>query len=454
MDEGFRESMRTTAPQCRALYAAAVIGLISFVALALLFPAPIHSYRARAVLEQTALVGRETPLELELLIQPQVEQLAQEAFPTLADQAQLTSSFSAAVACQVERPTPQQVRITFETHDRYADRSLELCRGLADDLLARAEKSFVPGLNQLRSQRSSIDQRLALVRESKRAAEDELTSLTGNHVTQLIAALQQATPSNPPSSREADAVSAESLRLRSEWQQLLIERSELARTKTDEHPQVKDIDQRLAETKKRIDALSARDAARQGKPQPRPNQLETLQDAFRRRSLELSETVATARRREEELLSEAARLAITPAAIPLSTVVVEQPEVVERQGGQPSGMQLGVLVLVAIAAGGLTYRLLREISAQHKLGSAAEIQSHLDLPVIELAAPQHVPPARHIGRMVRRSLLTAEIGLLILACSTALLVALQPHLTRPVAVDPIGAVAESLDRTFSPTFRR
>jgi hypothetical protein len=285
---------------------------------------------------------------------------------------------------------------------------------------------------------------LSLVRQSKRAAEDELTLLTRDHVAQVTSALQATPAKDGP----ADEVFAQRQRLGSEWQQLLAERSELTRTRTDQHPQIKDIDLRMAELKKRIDALAALDKSQ---PQPAVN---NLQDDFRSRSLELTESIAADRRREEELLAEASQLAITPAPIGLSTIIVEQPELVDRLGGQPSGFQLAVLSLLAITAGGLTYRLLRQWLAQQKLASVEEIEEQLELPVISLSAPHRSAQARRWDPIVRRSLQSAEIGLLIVSAAVFLLVATQSNLVRPVAVDPFGAVAESLDRTFSPTFRR
>jgi hypothetical protein len=308
----------------------------------------------------------------------------------------------------------------------------------------------VPGMSSLRSERANVEERLRLVRQSKRAAEDELTSLTREHVTEFTSALQPA----PGAERSSSPAADELQRLSTEWQQLLMERSELARTKTDGHPQIKDIDLRLAEMKKRVDAVKALDSAAHTKMPPQRRALDSLQDEFRRRSLELSETIAADRRREEELLSEAARLAITPAPIALSTAIVEQPEVVERQGGQPSGFQLAVLSVLSITAGGLTYRLLRQWTAQQTFNSAEDIQEQLELPVITLSARYAAPASALNSRVVRHSLLAAEAGLALMALATFFLVVLQPELARPVAADPFGAVAEALDRTFSPTFRR
>jgi len=447
MDEASRELWGLTPARLRALYAAAVAGLVVFAGAALLFPPPIHSYSARAVLEQTALVGNQAPLELDLLTQAQVEQHAQQAFLAIGGQAKQAATFEQAVGCRVERPTPHQVRITLETRDRYADRSLELCRHIADDLMRNADQSFVPGINSLRSERANVEERLRLARQSKRAAEDELTMLTREHVARFTSALQPGPAAEQTSNPAADELH----RLNSEWQQLLVERSELARTKTDGHPQVKDIDLRLAELKKRADAL---ERATHAKLPPRQRTLDSLQDDFRRRSLELSETIADDRRREEELLSESAHLAVAPAAIALSTNVIEPPEIIERLGGQPSGFQLGVLFLLSATAGGLTYRLARQWSAQQKFNSAEEIQEQLELPVITLAARYDAPASILTTRVVRRSLLAAEAGLAVVVIAVFLLVALQPELARPITADPLGAVAESLDRTFSPTFRR
>jgi hypothetical protein len=449
MDEASRELWGLTPARLRALYAAAVAGLIVFVVAALLFPSPIHSYSARCVVEQTALVGSDLPTEFDLLSQAQVEQQAHGTYLALAGKIKLALTFPQAISCQVERPTPQQVRITIETSDRYADRSLELCRSIADDLAQNADRSFVPGLERIRSERTNVDERLRLVRQSKRAAEDELTILTREHVAQFTAALRPAAITE-----KGQGAADELQRLTTEWQQLLAERSELARTKTDGHPQIKDIDLRLAELKKRSDALTDQQSTADPQASSRQRMLDNLQDDFRRRSLELSESIAADRRREEDLLAEVARLAITPAPIALSTVVVEEPEIIDRLGGQPSAFQLSVLLLLSTTAGGLTYRLLRQWLAQQKFSSAEDIQDQLALPVIMLAARYDAPESILSGRIVRRSLLAAEASLAVVAVVLFLLVALQPDLTKPVSSDPLGAIAESLDRTFASTYRR
>lgn len=449
MDERSRDFIGLTPGQLRALYASVVAGLVVFIAVALLSPAPIHSYRTRAVVEQTAQVGEQIPLELELLTQPKVDQQANDAFLTAAAEMQLTTTYAEAIACQVERPVPQRVRITIEAQDRYADRSLELCRAVAGEMIRRAEKAFVPGLNTLLSQRANVEQRLALTREGKRAAEEELWSLTSEQIAELATALQLA------AGKEAELAptAAESQRLRGEWQQLQAERSDLSRNKTDAHPQMKDIDQRLAETKARIDALESQSRAAGLTRSPAQQRIASVQDEYRRRSRELSNVVSTARRREEELLSEAAQLAVTPAAIPLATVLVQEPELVERNGGQPSGLQMAMMCLLAIAAGGLTYSQVRRHSAMQPLNSAAEIEAQLDLPVISLGPAHRIPAPPVWDRAAKRSLQATEISLLVLAAATIVLLASQPRLAHPAAADPIGAVAESLDRTFSP-FRR
>lgn len=449
MDERSRDFIGLTPGQLRALYAAVVAGLVVFISVALFSPAPIHSYRTRAVVEQTAQVGEQVPLELQLLTQPKVDQQASDAFLTAAAELELTTTYADAIVCQVERPVPQRVRVTIEAQDRYADHSLDVCRAIAGELVRRAEKSFVPGLNTLLSQRANIEQRLALTREAKRAAEDELSSLTSEQVAELATALQMA------AGKEAQLAptAAESQRLRGEWQRLQAERSDLSRNKTDAHPQMKDIDQRLAETKARINALDSQSRAAGSASSPAQQRIASVQDEYRRRSRELSQVVSTARRREEVLLSEAAQLAATPAAIPLTTVLVQEPELVERIGGQPSRLQVAMMCLLAIAAGGLTYGQARRHSAMQRLNSAAEIEARLDLPVISLGPAHRLPTHLPWDSAAKRSLQAAEISLLVLAAATIVLLVSQPELAYPAVADPIGAIAESLDRTFSPLRR-
>jgi hypothetical protein len=435
MDEGSRKPLRFSPAQLRALYAAAVAGLLTFFLTALFFPAPIQSYRARAVVQQTAQVGDQAPLEMQLLTQEQVQKQAEASYQAIQPG---KNAFADAVACQVERPTPSQVRITIETSDRYADRSLALCRRIADDLVDIAATSFVPGIERLRSERANVEQRLALLRQSKRIAEDELTELSHEHVSSVTAAVQGTTAA----AQAAAPVSIERERLTALRQELLTERGELARTKTEQHPQIKEIDVRVAELQNHLDSLPP--------PTPAQSPLDGMQAEYRRRSQELTDVIAEYRRREEELLAQADQLAITPAPIALSSEIVESPQVIDRLGGQPSGFQVVVLILLSVTAGGLTYRLLRQWSAQQKFQSAEDIQEQLELPVVALN-PADGPSCT---RLLRRSLLAAELSLATVAALVFLLVMLQPELSRPISSDPWGAVAESLDRTFATTLRR
>lgn len=435
MDEASRELARFSPAQLRALYAAAVAGLLTFVLAAILFPAQIHSYRARAVVQQTAQVGDQAPLEMELLTLAAVQEQAEASYQATQPG---KNAFADAVACQVERPTPSRVAITIETSDRYADRSLALCRRIANDLVNSAAKSFVPGIERFRSERANVEQRLGLLRQSKRIAEDELTALTHEHVSRVTAAVHGTTAA----AQAAAPVSIERERLTALRRELLTERGELARTKTEQHPQIKEIDVRVAELQKHLDTLPS--------TVPTKSPLDGMQAEYRRRSQELADVIAEYRRREEELLAEAAQLAITPLPIALTTEIIEPAEVIDRLGGQPSGFQIAVLLLLAMTAGGLTYRLLRQWMAQQKFLSADDIQEQLEMPVLALTAA-HGPS---YTRLIRRSLLAAELSLATVAVITFLLVMLQPELSRPISSDPLGAVAESLDRTFAPTLRR
>ena len=440
MDEASRELVRFSPAPLRALYAAAVAGLLAFVLTALLFPAPIHSYRARAVVQQTAQVGDQAPLELDLLTLPQVQAQAEASYKAALTTATKRADLAEAIACQVERPTPSQVRVTIETSDRYAEHSLALCRAIADDLVQNADTSFVPGIERLRSERANVEQRLELLRQSKRIAEDELTALAHEHVGRVTASMQGMTAA----AQAAAPVSIEREGLMMLRRELVTERRELARTKTEQHPQIKEIDVRLAELQRHIDMLPAL-AAHAG-----PAPLDGMQAEYRRRAQELTDAIADYRRREGELLAHADQLAITPAPIALATEIIEPAEVIERLGGQPSGFQIVVLFLVAITVGGLTYRLLRQWLSQQTFNSAADIEDQLELPVLTLTpadGPSYI-------RLVRRSLLAAELSLGTAVVISFLLVASQPELAQPVSADPLGALAEALDRTFAPTLRR
>lgn len=447
------------------LYAAGVVGLATFLSLALLLPAPIQSYRAQAVIEQEVDAAERDVTDLRLVSSTEVENVARDVFGSLHPTAQ-DGSPAEAVSCQVERFTPYRARVTIETRRRYADQALLLCKEIGSRVVADQPPSYIPHQDTIRSQRSDVERRLALVRESKRAMEDEMASLERDHLAEFSVAMQRLVASQTVSTSAITSATPVLppgyVQLEAEFNQLLASRRELSRTRTDDHPQIRDLDERLTESRQQLDRLasSIQTALPTTSVPSREHsqalaQLEQLQNDYRRRSQETTGAIATARRREEELLSEVARLTVTPNPVLLKTTLSQPAVVVERMGGQPSLSRFGLFFAIALTAGLAMFLLLRHVASNRRLSSPDDVRIQLGLPVVSLMESSCVEqPGRELELALRRSVVFAEGLLVLLMVASLALVFTQSELTQPLGSDPFGAVAEALDRTLQPTMKR
>ena len=125
--------------------------------------------------------------------------------------------------------------------------------------------------------------------------------------------------------------------------------------------------------------------------------------------------------------------------------------VVTRLGGTPRLTTLALASLLAGVFGAVVFRAARCESASPKIGSAAELASAMELPVVgNLAA------LRQATIKIRRRVLTpgrlkilmhlgeAVIGLAVAACLVSIVV--EPSLARQVLADPFGTLSEVLGR--------
>ena len=127
----------------------------------------------------------------------------------------------------------------------------------------------------------------------------------------------------------------------------------------------------------------------------------------------------------------------------------------ERIGGRPNFLRSATYALLSLAAGAGVHYLLKNVTARRHLRTTDDIRNQLGMPVVSLVGQQSIEASEfNLERAFRRSVLVAEILLLVLALTAFSLVSTQRQLAGPVALDPLGAVAESLDRTLSPTLRR
>jgi hypothetical protein len=444
-----------------ALYLAVVVSLAAFLLLAILLPAPIEAYRSSAVVEQQLRLANDEVGDLRLLDAASARAIARDVFATRISGGG-SPRFDDVVRLQLERFTPYQARLTIEVSDRYADHSQQICQSIAAAIIDGQPASYIPNLEALRSQRSDVDQRLALVRESKRALEEDLALLQRDHLAEYSTAV--ARTENATRRARAAAVaevvtpSHEQRQLEAEIQQLMDERRELVATRTDRHPQVKQIDELLQEMSRRLSDLAIAnvptpEAASRGvvPDAALAGELWQLQENYRRRTEQAFDAIASAARREQDLLVEAARLQVTPLPIAVETKLSQPAEVVERIGGRPSSRRLSWHLAASLAAGAVAYVLLRWSTANRTLSSPDDVQQQLDLPVVSLLHAGSVTSRPKRERNLRRSILAAEGVLVVLAVSVSLLLASQSSLTTPVSSDPFGSVAEALDRSFSTT---
>ncbi len=441
-------------------YAACVAGMTVFVACTLLFPEPIQLYRVKAVVVQQAAASA-APLDLPLLRAGEIERIARLTFAEVLPSADRTpGGFQAAVSVATETPTPTELHVVLETRNRYADRALHLAEAISAALVKEQPGSLVPGWESLQSQRSDVQRRLALVRENRQHLENEIRSLEREHLLALSSSVQRVT--SLAQTLPLPAAQTEYSSLEAELQELLVTRRELTSSLTSQHPRVIAIDEQLAELKARFERsgttlqASMRSSTSVTSAQQNSlNEITVLNETFRRRTLETSHALAAARVREESLLSEDAQLAIAPASVGVQTTVLTAPRVVERVGGRPSLWRLSFFAVLAFSAAAGVYTLANHHSARRHLRTTDDVWQQLGVPVVSLVGCQEEGTASSpLERMLRRGVLVAEIVLLILALTTFSLVSTQSQLARPVAVDPLGAVAESLDRTLTATLRR
>lgn len=460
LNSGRQESV--SSPRLQRFYAVLVIGLATFLLLAFLLPAPIESYRAVAVIEQEADSEQRDVTDLRLFTTADAEAIAREFSATEWGATESGWRFEEAVSCEVERFTPYLARLTISTRSRHAEDALHLCQEIASRVVAAQPPSYVPHLETVRSQQNDVEQRLSLVKESRRALEEELASLERGHLSEFSSAMQQLVAAQAAAVSAAPSPSTEYVRLEAELSQLMATRRELARTRTDDHPQILDLDERLTEVRAQLARVAtALPAAANNASVPQSAageqlaQLERMQENYRRQSQEALEAIAASRRREADLLSDRARLEVPPAPVVLTTTLTQPAMVAERMGGQPSLGRLALYLATAMLAGGVAALWFRWAASRERLNSTDDISQRLGLPVVSLVQREAVDPRRPASkRYLRRTVLAAEALLLLLALASAVAVLSQAELTSTVGADPFGTVAEAFDRTLSPAVKR
>jgi hypothetical protein len=433
-----RDDSTPVPAQVRSLYAAAVVGLAAFLLLALLFPAPIDWYAARVVVEQIAASG-DDQLSLPLVSESEVRAAAK---AVLKPADAWREGAEPAFRCELTRLTPLKLQIAMEVRNRTAAQAQELCQRVSEKLLELAEREFIPGLDALRAQRSDVQERLALARESKRAAEEALATLEREHTAQVTAALAKDLDTPRIKSAENDQRTVGVQRLQEEIVRLELQRKQLLETKTENHPQVQSLTEHLADLQQRLQALpSPMKAANRTSPAA---EIARLQHDYHVRGDQLRATLTQSLEREEQLLSDAARLEVTPAPIALHAHCAEPATLVQREGGQPSLLRLAVFLALSLVASVASYVLLERRRVAECFTSPQQIEAQLGLPVVALGDEAHLPPAPFPWR---RAVVAAELALVLLVATTIALLATSPPVDRSVAADPFGCVAESLDRT-------
>lgn len=439
--DGSRDGSSNSAAQRRtpsSIYAAVVVGLAVFMACVVLAPAPISTYTAETLLRVTS-TG---PLTTDERI----------AFETDLKQwnDSLQTEFGSTIEPAIEEMSPisRIVRLT-ATHPHAssattdaAEASSQLAQWLAD----AAQRRQLAARSALEKKASDADEKLAdLQTKLDRIARQRTEHLVeATRIAALKVERSNATPAAAPEETERN-------RLERVVTQCRDRLAELLRFQQDEHPQVIDAKSRLQDAEAALAALPSRPRLELPKgnsetPDTSANVLGEL-DGQRDRLTSQIEAVETERRfwrKELEIASEREQRAT------LATVILGKPQVVQRQGGTPSGPRIALYLLVAIGDGVAMYLVALRSEAARRVRSIHEVQDAISLPVAAVLPANRRFDSREQKELIHyvsRATATCE-GALAIAAAVLMLIGIwgQPLTVTPME-DPLGAVAEAIDRS-------
>jgi hypothetical protein len=299
-----------------------------------------------------------------------------------------------------------------------------------------------------------VVRRLDLARQTERACQQELAEFQQEQIAEFAAALQRLGQSLKRVSQPlTSALTTNVAEVEAKFQALVSQRAELARTRTDAHPMIRELDEQLAKMREKLAELGS--ARRSTSEQHEPfGEIEHLQIVSRRRTVDIAKRLEDANLRCEDLEQESAILAQPPAAISLRTELASPAEIVQRDGGTPSMARLWLFAFLATAAGGAMFHWAQLPSSESGFSSCEDLSAELNLPVAAVAGVIRPPSAKPASIALRRSVLAAEILLAVLAVCGLAAIAGSSETTQPISQDPFGTIAEALDRVGEGTFIR
>ena len=468
MDDRLRTgSALATTPS--ATYAAAVIGLAIFLSLLILFPEPILRYTARIALEQTA--------QGDAQLATQTLQRNWEGAQRLAEQTLESNSPAAAVYESNGEPRAdvrwklagsRQVTALVECRARRAGDALELCRQIAERMVAGQPEQVAPQAEEREALRADVARRMAVARDAEAALADEWSALEREQVAQSISSLQKQTtkPAAPTfdsttigevASNGDFAVVRE--QVTAQLQTLAGKRQDLLLTRTESHPLVREIALQIADLQAYLAKLPGAPLTLIESPNVEavePAQLAVLQQRFE----DLAQRRREARQRRDILASDAERLAQPAPVIRFSTKIIAPAEVISREGGNPSAFRFTAMFGCSCLAGALAFFTARNSQSTSVFKRPEQVKQVLGLKVVPLGRLPHVrgtrtpkPAAREL-EWLRSSVFSAELLLVVLALSFLYAYGSQSQISQTVTNDPLGVVAEAFDRVGESTVRR
>lgn len=419
MDEGV-ESTASSRALSQPWYSATVVALAAFIIGAIAFREPIVGYTAQAVVEQEVAsdVGETCLCEENVSLRPNDR-------------------------IHIQRHTPQHVRATLQCTDRFPGECQKRCRELAESIARAQPTVHQPDADLIQSRRDDVQRRLALARQSERSAQEELARTSSDQLAEFALAMKQAEMNRS----RAISKSPEQQEFESSLAALTDQRRELARTRTDEHPMIRELDERIQSLQSKIAELGS-ERPEVAQSESLPISLEDLQDQFREENARLQAVCDDARRRCEQLEEETARLATTSSPTLLQTRVVEPATVLTSVGGRPSIARLGSIGFFSLACGAAVLVLNRLTADEGKFHSASQVSSQLELPIATITGIVRPRQLSRAARTLRGTVFVCEVLIAVLILTGAATFSTIQTIHTPTE-NPFVAMAEAMDRVGS-----
>lgn len=422
-----------------SVYAATVVGLTVLMACLVLAPEPIETYTAEAVVRFTGAKGTS---EGEALV----------SSAELADWSrEARSTQESALECAIEQSSPASVAVRlFATNARSAfavSDVTEAIDGLSTEIPNAAAE-------RLASAKGAIQRRFETAEQHWSELQTKLDRLTRERTEDLIESTRQMalTKQQPPPAQVETPEDPQRVRLEKAVAERQSHLAELLRTQTDMHPQVIEAKERLHEAQSALAALPTRRAPEIVKEEPatespaanvRNSELVAARERINKQ-LEGAETERLHWRKELAAAAERERSGKVAVA------VVAPPQIVARQGGTPSATRIMGYLLLSIAGAMAMYGFAEKSERARRMSTVDEVESTISLPVTMVLPGmrrmdgEEAPQLRHV---LGRATSACEAGLALAAVVLLVASLFGQSLTVAPTQDPLGALAEAIDRT-------